>query len=199
MADERHNPYCLPCIYYGKSTMSCDYIFLENARRPCPGGEGCTARRLKKDVNRMGRPKWDTELGMQMWLEGKKDREIAEYFGIASNTVTTCRNKYWEKHRQPPAKKREEPEEETAPEETTAPEQTVEPTESATAPPHKNRQIRNGRRSAWLHRMASTPFWRRQPRPRAASRPSARQTRSSASGIGTVRMICAVPELLSIT
>ena len=44
-----------------------------------------------------------------MWLEGKKDREIAEHFGIASNTVTTCRRKYWEKHVDPSEKKSEPP------------------------------------------------------------------------------------------
>ena len=101
--------YCLPCIYYGKTTNTCDYILIEDQCRPCPGGKGCTARRMKKDVKKvMGKPKWDTELGMQMWLEGKKDKEIAEHFGIAANTVTTCRRKYWEKHKQPPKKNTEE-------------------------------------------------------------------------------------------
>lgn len=106
MEDKSHNPYCLPCIYYGKNSRSCDFIFLEDRRRPCPGGEGCTERRTKKDVKRrMGKPTWDTKLGQQMWLEGKKDREIAEHFGIAANTVTTCRRKYWEKHVDPSEKK----------------------------------------------------------------------------------------------
>lgn len=99
--------YCLPCIYYGKSTDTCDYILLEDRRRPCPGGKGCIVRRMKKEVKKtMGKPKWDTQLGMQMWLEGKKDKEIAEHFGIAANTVTTCRRKYWEKHKQPPPQKK---------------------------------------------------------------------------------------------
>lgn len=111
MEDKSHNPYCLPCIYYGKNTRSCDYILMEDRRRPCPGGEGCTERRTKKEVGRKlaSKASWDTALGMQMWLEGKKDREIAEHFGIASNTVTTCRRKYWEKHVDPSEKKSEPP------------------------------------------------------------------------------------------
>lgn len=97
--------YCLSCIYYGKSTNTCDYILIEDRCRPCPGGKGCTARRTKKDVKKvMDKPKWDTELGMQMWLEGKSDKEIAEHFGIHHSTVSRIRRKYWESHKQPPPK-----------------------------------------------------------------------------------------------
>lgn len=94
--NDRHDPWCLPCIYYGKYTMTCDYILIEDHSRPCPGGPGCTARKLRKDVNGKMKAKWDTQLGRQLWLEGKKDKEIAEQFGIAANTVTTCRRKHWE-------------------------------------------------------------------------------------------------------
>lgn len=116
MEDRNHNPYCLPCIYYGKSTKTCDFILMEDRRRPCPGGDGCTERRTKKEVGRKLALKatWDTALGMQMWLEGKKDKEIAEHFGIARNTVATCRRKYWEKHQNPSEKKSEEPQEDPA-------------------------------------------------------------------------------------
>lgn len=54
----------------------------------------------------MDKPKWDTELGMQMWLEGKSDKEIAEHFGIHHSTVARIRLKYWEAHKQPPPKKK---------------------------------------------------------------------------------------------
>lgn len=42
-------------------------------------------------------PKWDTALGKQMWEEGKTDRQIADHFGIAPNTVLYQRQKKWEK------------------------------------------------------------------------------------------------------
>lgn len=93
MADERHDPYCLPCIYYGKSTLSCDYILMEDHSRPCPAGAGCTARITKKEAKRRMQAKWDTALGKQMWEDGSSDKEIAEHFGIAVNTVAYQRRK----------------------------------------------------------------------------------------------------------
>ena len=50
----------------------------------------------------MGKPKWDTELGRLLWLDGRKDSEIAGEFGIATNTVTTYRKKHWEKQKMQP-------------------------------------------------------------------------------------------------
>lgn len=40
---------------------------------------------------------WNTEIGRQMWLEGKKDSEIADEFGIAASTVAAYRKRHWEK------------------------------------------------------------------------------------------------------
>lgn len=110
MADDRkHNPYCLPCIYYAMSTMSCDYIFMEDHSRPCPAGAGCTARILKKDVKKkMGKPRWDIALGKQMWEQGMSDSQIAKHFGIAANTVLHQRRSYWEKGVTAPVKKKKE-------------------------------------------------------------------------------------------
>lgn len=95
--DAYHDPWCIKCIYYGRSTRSCDYILIENHSRPCPGGAGCTARRTRKDMRAMKNPKWDTELGQLLWLEGKSDGAIADEFGIAISTVTSYRKRHWEK------------------------------------------------------------------------------------------------------
>lgn len=110
MADDRkHNPYCLPCIYYAPSTMSCDYIFMEDHSRPCPAGAGCTARIPKKDVKKkMGKPRWDIAQGKQMWEQGMSDSQIAKHFGIAANTVLHQRRSYWEKGITAPVKKKKE-------------------------------------------------------------------------------------------
>ncbi len=107
--DHKHNPYCLPCIYYAQSTMSCDYIFMEDHSRPCPAGAGCTARIIKKDVKKkMGKPRWDIALGKQMWEQGMSDSQIAKHFGIAANTVLYQRRSYWEKGIAAPVKKKKE-------------------------------------------------------------------------------------------
>lgn len=45
----------------------------------------------------MKKPKWDTEMGRLLWLEGKCDGEIADEFGIAISTVTSYRKRHWEK------------------------------------------------------------------------------------------------------
>ena len=73
------------------------YILIEDKMRPCPAGKGCTARRTRRLENRMKKPKWDTELGRLMWLEGKKDGEIADAFGIPTSSVTSYRVRHWQK------------------------------------------------------------------------------------------------------
>ena len=45
----------------------------------------------------MKKVKWDTEMGRLLWLDGQKDSEIADHFGIAVSTVTSYRKKHWEK------------------------------------------------------------------------------------------------------
>jgi hypothetical protein len=61
----------------------------------------------------MKKPKWDTELGRLMWLEGKKDGEIADAFGIPTSSVTSYRVRHWQKELirkedSPPTENREE-------------------------------------------------------------------------------------------
>ena len=94
--------WCEPCLYYGKSTDTCDYILMEDHRRPCPAGYGCIARRLRKDVRKSMNPKWDTSIGKEMFLGGRSDREIADFFGIAVSTVSYQRRKNWEADSTPP-------------------------------------------------------------------------------------------------
>ena len=92
----QENSRCLRCIYFGLSTRTCDYILIEGHRRPCPPGDGCTVRRTRKDMN-MRTPKWDTELGRLLWLEGKSDGEIADELHIPTSSVTSYRRRHWEK------------------------------------------------------------------------------------------------------
>ena len=146
MADDRkHNPYCLPCIYYAPSTMSCDYIFMEDHSRPCPAGSGCTARILKKDVKKkMGKPRWDIALGKQMWEQGMSDSQIAKHFGIAANTVLHQRRSYWEKGATAPVKKKKEKTEVNRP----LKEEVIEKTELCPPPcGHSTRCMHKGRRA----------------------------------------------------
>lgn len=44
--------YCTGCVYLGRwqrtGLKCCDYFLITDKRRPCPAGEGCTVRKLKK-------------------------------------------------------------------------------------------------------------------------------------------------------
>ena len=47
--------YCVGCIYRrgSRGETSCDYILMTGVRRPCPAGEGCTAKKTegsKKEI-----------------------------------------------------------------------------------------------------------------------------------------------------
>ena len=88
---------CVGCIYYGKSTGTCDYILIEDHSRPCPPGPECTVRRTVKEVKKVGKPRWDTELGRLLWLEDKSDAFIASEMGVAVSTVAHQRRK-WERN-----------------------------------------------------------------------------------------------------
>lgn len=64
----------------------------------------------------MRKPKWDTELGRLLWLDGRKDGEIADEFGIPISTITSYRKRHWEKGGQKPYPK-DEPVQNPEPEE----------------------------------------------------------------------------------
>lgn len=178
MADLRnHDPWCVKCIYYAKSTRSCDYILIEDHPRPCPGGQGCTARRTRRaTMPGIRKPQWDTELGRLLWLDGKTDAQIAEELGIGVGAVTSYRTRHWMK-----GTARPEPKEQTAP--------------LRRQPRHRPHLFRNlrsrNRRSVCLLRTVCIAFWKRQPRPRTASRQSVQQMPSSASGTGIPQTTCA--------
>lgn len=44
--------YCDNCVYSGvlsySTTRICNYIFIKNKKRPCPAGEGCTVKVVRK-------------------------------------------------------------------------------------------------------------------------------------------------------
>lgn len=84
---------CRGCFALGH-LGDCNYIFIMEHRRPCPPGAQCTARMTRKELT-MRKASWDTELGRQMWAEGKKDTEIASALGIPTSTVTNYRLKHW--------------------------------------------------------------------------------------------------------
>jgi len=89
---------CAGCFFQGRSTGTCDYIFIVGVRRPCPPGEGCAAYvSTDRKEEFMRKPNWDTEAGRKMWLEGKKDAEIADEFGISVHAVTSYRSKHWQR------------------------------------------------------------------------------------------------------
>ena len=95
--NDRHEPWCVPCVYYARSTMSCDYYLKTDVRRPCPAGAGCTARVTRKELSKMRKPKWDTELGRLLWLDGQTDGQIADALGVQTSAVTAFRKRHWEK------------------------------------------------------------------------------------------------------
>lgn len=42
---------CMGCFYYGTicdNLRYCSYILVENRRRPCPPGKGCTVKKLER-------------------------------------------------------------------------------------------------------------------------------------------------------
>jgi hypothetical protein len=48
--------YCDNCVYSGTLTASttkvCNYLLVTNKRRPCPPGEGCTVKVVRKRSRR---------------------------------------------------------------------------------------------------------------------------------------------------
>ncbi len=88
---------CEACFFYGRRTGTCDYIFWIDERRPCPAGKACTVRLTGKEwEEQVRKPTWDVEEGYRMYLEGKKDAEIADAFRISAGAVASIRKKRWE-------------------------------------------------------------------------------------------------------
>lgn len=50
------NKYCHDCIYFGGATecsCTCNYIFMEDKKRPCNPGNECTVRIKRRRKRRM--------------------------------------------------------------------------------------------------------------------------------------------------
>lgn len=51
------NSYCNGCVYKGivqGHVPCCNYIFMEDKRRPCPPGAGCTVKLTNREAQRKG-------------------------------------------------------------------------------------------------------------------------------------------------
>ena len=48
---EQRQKHCKGCVYLGghPDYRTCNYIFIEDKRRPCPPGKDCTVKKLKKN------------------------------------------------------------------------------------------------------------------------------------------------------
>lgn len=66
------NP-CKDCVYYGRAGAEpiCEYILLEQRRRPCPPGEGCTVK-IVGGADDMKQKLWDEVRARQLYEGGKK-------------------------------------------------------------------------------------------------------------------------------
>lgn len=95
MSKEVCNNRCAACFFLGRSTGTCDYIFIMDRRRPCPPGDKCTEMVTEREMN-MRRATWDVEEGKKMHENGMSDAVIADYFRIPTGTVTSYRKKHWE-------------------------------------------------------------------------------------------------------
>lgn len=87
---------CAGCFFQGRSTGTCDYVFIMNRRRPCPPGAECTEMVTEREMA-MRKASWDVNEGKKMYERGMSDAVIADYFRIPTGTVTSYRRKHWEK------------------------------------------------------------------------------------------------------
>ena len=87
---------CALCFFRGRSTGTCDYIFVMGIRRPSLPGKDCTVYLSRKEGEEILRkPKWDTEAGRKMWLDGKTDKQIADALGTTDRAVNLYRYRKW--------------------------------------------------------------------------------------------------------
>ena len=81
--------YCVDCLYCGFAggELCCHYIFVENKRRPCPAGGGCTVKkRGAKPYNRKANYVERREIAE------RKEKERAEKRRFARLCTMICRN-----------------------------------------------------------------------------------------------------------
>lgn len=107
---------CEGCFFLSEYFGCCNYLIYTDKRRPCPGGKDCTVKTAQTPANRKageghgGRPlKWDTEKGLQLWLEGKTLAEIAKEVGSSQTTVSYYAARYWSHLKDQRAKREAKP------------------------------------------------------------------------------------------
>ena len=85
--------YCKGCVYrtYAGGEPICGYILVERHRRPCPPGEGCTAKVVGGKNIKMKRRTWDENRARQLYEEGKSDVDIADMVGATAGAITAWR------------------------------------------------------------------------------------------------------------
>ena len=104
---------CEYCVFYGKSTRTCDYLYHTGTPRItiCEPGNECTVFKAKSGK----RTKWDVVKAYHLYLEGKSWQEIANAVGVNRDKVYAYGCKYWPKRTKTEAPKQEvkqEPKEE---------------------------------------------------------------------------------------
>lgn len=89
------------CIYYGKSTDSCDYYLITGVRRGCDPNEctrytkGQKTNTALQDFNLKRTAQWNVKFKHMriLYNNGKYDKEIAEMIGCSVNTVKLWRKR----------------------------------------------------------------------------------------------------------
>lgn len=84
---------CKGCVYYGRAGAEpiCEYILMEQRRRPCPPGEGCTVKIV--GGTDMKQKAWDEARARQLYEEGKSDIDIADMVGASAGAIAAWRRK----------------------------------------------------------------------------------------------------------
>ena len=75
--------YCRGCIYLGTFhayEKCCDYILMTKRRRPCPSGDGCTAKKTREGTALKERA-WDTERAKALLIGGSSYTATADAVG----------------------------------------------------------------------------------------------------------------------
>lgn len=87
--------YCKGCVYrtYAGGEPICGYILVERHRRPCPPGEGCTAKVVGGNNKKMKRRTWDENRARQLYEEGKSDVDIADMVGATAGAIAAWRSR----------------------------------------------------------------------------------------------------------
>lgn len=82
---------CEGCIYLSKVDCMpcCNYIFMENKRRPCPPGEGCTVKVTDKEVKKR-KTKERRALSVEQ-VQRKKERDRLYWEKRKADRRKACR------------------------------------------------------------------------------------------------------------